>query len=247
MLQEWMVKGKILQEVDILRSRVAQLEQDESKKRDKEPEVLGRTFSRFFTNAAEGMLLADVEKQQFIAGNAAICRMLECNPAEIASLGFADIYPRKDLANITGLFRMQTSGEPMFTTDAPVKKADGSIFLADIISFRLTLVGKTYLMSVFKETLPQEARSVLQQDTSPDSRAGGPLTATEIKVLRLIVSGISNKEIALLSHRSIRTIENHRSRLMKKLGVDNSVELVKRAVAIGLVELAPKQRDRKAT
>ena len=251
MLQEWMVKGKILQEVDILRSRVVQLEQVESKKKSKKknegPEVLARTFSRFFSNAAEGMLLADVEKQQFIAYNKAICRMLGYNPKEIANLGFADVYPRKDLAHIMERFRRQTNSESLLATDTPVKRADGSILLVDITSFTLTLADRTYLMSVFKETIPQKARSILQQNASTDSRTSRPLTATEIEVLQLIVSGMSNKEIAHWSHRSIRTIENHRSHLMNKLGVDNSVELIKRAVAVGLVELAPKQRDRKAT
>jgi len=247
MLQEWMVKGKILQEVDILRSRVVQLEQVESKKKDEGPEVLARTFSRFFSNAAEGMLLADVEKQQFIAYNKAICRMLGCNPKEIANLGFADVYPRNGLAHIMERFRRQTNSESLLAADAPVKRADGSILLVDIISFTLTLAGKTYLMSVLKETIPQKARSILQQDASTDSRTSRPLTAAEIKVLQLIVSGMSSKEIAQLFHRSVRTIENHRSHLMKKLGVDNSVELVKRSVALGLVELAPKQKNRKAT
>ena len=69
----------------------------------------------------------------------------------------------------------------------------------------------------------------MQQSASADSYAGKPLTQSEMRVLRLIVGGLSNKEIAQLLHRSIRTIENHRAHLMHKLGVNNSVELVKRA------------------
>ena len=45
------------------------------------------------------------------------------------------------------------------------------------------------------------------------------------------------KEIAKLLHRSIRTVENHRTHLMNKLGVDNSVALVKKALEMELVEL----------
>jgi len=247
MLQEWMVKGKILQEVGILRSRVAQLEQVESKKSDEEPEGPGGTFSRFFINAAEGMLLADIEKRRFIAGNKAICRMLGCDLEEIPSIGFADVYAHRDLAHITERLKRQISSESMLTADVPVKRADGSILLVDIVSFTLTLTGKPYVVSVFKETFPQEARSILQQNASTHSQTRRPLTPTEIEVLQLIVRGMSNKEIAQLSHRSRRTIENHRAHLMKKLGADNSVQLVKRAVAMGLAEMAPKQRDRKAT
>ncbi|MFH1884016.1 MAG: LuxR C-terminal-related transcriptional regulator, partial [Planctomycetota bacterium] len=55
-------------------------------------------------------------------------------------------------------------------------------------------------------------------------------------------TGKSNKEIAYLLHRSVRTIEVHRSHLMRKLDVDNVVDLVKRAAMMGLVELPAKQK-----
>jgi len=66
------------------------------------------------------------------------------------------------------------------------------------------------------------------------------LTATEINILKLIASGMSSKEIARLLHRSPRTIENHRAHLMKKLDVDNSIELIQRAIKMGLIDL-PKE------
>jgi two-component system secretion response regulator SsrB len=56
----------------------------------------------------------------------------------------------------------------------------------------------------------------------------------ETVVLRLIWQGKSNKEIAHILSRSVRTIEVHRSHIMHKLDVDNIVELVKRAAAMGL-------------
>jgi len=70
-----------------------------------------------------------------------------------------------------------------------------------------------------------------------DLAEGMHLTASEKKVLKLIVKGMSNKEIAQALHRSVRTIEGHRAHLMQKLGVDNSVELIRKAVEMGLAEL----------
>jgi two-component system response regulator FixJ len=61
------------------------------------------------------------------------------------------------------------------------------------------------------------------------------LTAVELKVLKLLVAGKSNKEIARLLNRSIRTIEDHRSHIMCKLGACNIVDLVKMATSTGLV------------
>ena len=63
---------------------------------------------------------------------------------------------------------------------------------------------------------------------------GEPLTKREAEILRLIVAGKTNKEIARIFCRAERTIEYHRNRLMRKLGVHNAAGLVKRAVAMSI-------------
>ena len=57
---------------------------------------------------------------------------------------------------------------------------------------------------------------------------------TDKIILRLILQDKTNKEIAKLLHRSIRTIEVHRSHIMRKLDVYSIVDLVKRAAAMDL-------------
>lgn len=59
------------------------------------------------------------------------------------------------------------------------------------------------------------------------------LTPAENEILKLIMQGKGNKEIAYLLKRSIRTIEDHRANIMRKLQVRNLVELVKKAVESG--------------
>ncbi|MHC4227070.1 MAG: LuxR C-terminal-related transcriptional regulator [Planctomycetota bacterium] len=81
----------------------------------------------------------------------------------------------------------------------------------------------------------------MQDSPSAGASVAAPLTSRETRVLELIVEGKTNQEIADLLHRSIRTIEVHRSRVMKKLGAENPIDLLKRAAAIGLVDLPAKQ------
>ncbi len=90
-----------------------------------------------------------------------------------------------------------------------------------------------------KKSFVQKVKSALQQSTITNSSLDKPLTESEMKVLKLILSGKSNTEIAYLLHRSVRTIEVHRNHLMHKLDVDNVVDLVKRASTMGLIELPP--------
>lgn len=76
-----------------------------------------------------------------------------------------------------------------------------------------------------------------RQSALANPRVAKLFTRTEMKVLCFILDGKSNKEIAYLLHRSVRTVEVHRSHIMRKFDVDNLVDLVKRAAAMGLVDL----------
>lgn len=59
------------------------------------------------------------------------------------------------------------------------------------------------------------------------------LTAREEEVLRLLVLGHSNKEIAALLAISVKTVETHRSSGMSRLGISNRAGLVRFALQEG--------------
>lgn len=63
------------------------------------------------------------------------------------------------------------------------------------------------------------------------------LTQTETQVLRLILAGMTNHDVARVFHRSRRTIEVHRRNVMRKLGVSSVAGLVKEAAINGFFEL----------
>jgi PAS domain S-box-containing protein len=67
-----------------------------------------------------------------------------------------------------------------------------------------------------------------------DVTASKILTKVEYEILQLIVEGKSNKQIALEMKRSIRTVEEHRANIMKKMKADNVVDLTKKALNWGM-------------
>lgn len=69
---------------------------------------------------------------------------------------------------------------------------------------------------------------------SNNSAVSVQLTKREMEILRLIISGKTNKQIARKLCRSERTVEYHRNRLMHKLRVKTAAGLVKRAITMGL-------------
>ena len=63
------------------------------------------------------------------------------------------------------------------------------------------------------------------------------LTERELEVLRLIVDGLTSREIADSLVISSNTVDRHRQNIMSKLGLHNRAELVRYAISKGLVEV----------
>lgn len=64
---------------------------------------------------------------------------------------------------------------------------------------------------------------------------GKRLTPRQLQIVKLIAIGKTNGEIARRLGLSIKTIDSHRSRIMRTLGTRNNVELARLAIKIGLV------------
>ncbi len=62
-----------------------------------------------------------------------------------------------------------------------------------------------------------------------------PLTPREIEIVRLIAEGKSSREIAAKLFLSFRTIQNHRTRIMRKLNLKKNIDLVKYAIRMGFI------------
>jgi DNA-binding NarL/FixJ family response regulator len=84
---------------------------------------------------------------------------------------------------------------------------------------------------------PQAAKVLAEQYRHPEGTADpyGTLTTREREVFHLVVEGRTTKEIAHALGISAKTADNHRTRLMEKLGVHNTAELVRYAAKKGLL------------
>lgn len=73
-----------------------------------------------------------------------------------------------------------------------------------------------------------------QMNTLVEQDEGAQLTRRERQVLTLIAQGRPRREIAELLRVSPRTIDAYRARLLQKLNLDSSVQLVKYAISAGM-------------
>jgi two-component system nitrate/nitrite response regulator NarL len=89
----------------------------------------------------------------------------------------------------------------------------------------------------FSQEMAQAALEQMLNRSADPSSANPPLTSREQEVLIGIARGLSNKEIASQLNIGTRTIETHRERLMRKLGINNVGGLTKYALANGLITM----------
>ena len=62
------------------------------------------------------------------------------------------------------------------------------------------------------------------------------LTKRELEILKLIADGVTNKKIAGQLSISVKTVETYRSRIMQKLDLHSTADLIKYAIRNGLLK-----------
>ena len=80
------------------------------------------------------------------------------------------------------------------------------------------------------------ARLIAAEAEAARQAVEDPLSDREREVLRLLALGFTNQEIAKQLYISVRTAETHRAHVMQKLRLQSRAELVRYAIARGLLE-----------
>ena len=99
------------------------------------------------------------------------------------------------------------------------------------LAIQAVLQGGTYLSpAVSKGVLSDYVQRLRGEDQDAD-----PLTPRQREVLQLIAEGHSSKEVARRLDLSVKTVETHRSQLMKQLDIHEVTGLVRYAMRLGLL------------
>jgi two-component system, NarL family, response regulator NreC len=92
--------------------------------------------------------------------------------------------------------------------------------------------GNTYLSPSITEVL-MNSNDTIMSNAKPLS----VLTKREIEILKYLADGKANRAIGKMLHISTRTVDTHRSNILKKLNVKTNAELVKIAISNGLIDI----------
>ena len=99
------------------------------------------------------------------------------------------------------------------------------------LAIRAVLRGETYLSPAVSRGVVSDYVQRLRGEEAP----GAQLTPRQREVLQLVAEGHSTKEIARRLDLSVKTVDTHRSQLMKLLDIHEVAGLVRYAMRVGLI------------
>jgi two-component system, NarL family, response regulator NreC len=86
---------------------------------------------------------------------------------------------------------------------------------------------------------PSITERVMNNDAAqrPSDSLINALTPRELEIMHFLADGKPNREIGKSLHISTRTVDTHRSNILKKLGLKTNAELVRLAISEGLITI----------
>jgi DNA-binding NarL/FixJ family response regulator len=120
------------------------------------------------------------------------------------------------------------------TANKAIQTGAGGYILKDdafedlIYAIRTVLNGGTFIS-------PSIAAQMLNNQDGINEEVSPRLTEREREVLRLIASGLSNKEIADKLYISFKTVQAHRMKIMEKLDLHKAADLTRYALKTGIL------------
>lgn len=111
-----------------------------------------------------------------------------------------------------------------------VVKSESGVELEEAVN--AVTSGKTFFSSRAQLSIFDKFKEDIRRKKELESMVR--LTNREVEIVRLLSEGHTSMQIASKLNISVRTVETHRSNLLKKIGVKNAVELVKKAEELRL-------------
>jgi len=173
------------------------------------------------SEGAEAIRLAEQLRPQVIVMDCALPGMSGLDAARRILQKFPD----------TAILMLSMHSEDTWVNQAMDAGARGYILKSAVDMELVTAIRRVVAGEVVLD--PQLSRAT----TLKGERNSG-LTVRELEVLKLIVAGKSNKEIATDLDLSANTVAVHRANIMDALGIHKTAELVVYAIRNGLVNIA---------
>ncbi len=106
-----------------------------------------------------------------------------------------------------------------------------------VVAIETVLKGNYFLDSALSNEVANRLLDATDVNIKIKDSAYGSLTPREQEVMRLLAEGVPRKAIAKKLFISQKTVENHTTKILNKLSLHNTFELVRYAAKLGLIDV----------
>ena len=110
-----------------------------------------KKFRTIFDKTTDGIVITDMETHKFSDANESMCKMIGYSLEELKTLGVADIHPKEEMPYILEQIEKQSKDASSPAVDLQVLRKNGNIFYASVLSTRMNLFGKNYMVAIFRD------------------------------------------------------------------------------------------------
>jgi PAS domain S-box-containing protein len=214
----------------------------ESEKELRESEEKYRTIVE---SVPEPILVTDAETGIILEANRSAEGLLGISGGQIVGMHFRQVFSREETESRGNIIQNHLEDEASIPENAVIFRKTGERIPVSIHSSHIGIQERRCVLIVFQEKDREPARTI-----GPGSPRGPvreqharheeleKLSRREKDVIRLVASGLTNRQIAGKLFISIKTVETHRARIMDKLGLHKAADIVRFAIYKGLLENA---------
>jgi DNA-binding NarL/FixJ family response regulator len=99
------------------------------------------------------------------------------------------------------------------------------------------LKGEYFMDSSVSHKVVEKLMEFPEKEVKMTDASYDTLTRREQEIMVLLAQGLSNKQIAEKLFISPKTVENHRSNILRKLNIHSTIELVRYAARLGIIDV----------
>jgi two-component system, cell cycle sensor histidine kinase and response regulator CckA len=127
-------------------------------------------FRAIFDNIHDGVILAD-DRMIFLMVNKTICAMLGYEEKKLIGMSVEHIHPPDKLGFVKDIFFSLLNREISVAPNIPVKRRNGSVFIADIHAALFTLGGSRFIAGFFRDVTERNRMLEALQESEAHYRA----------------------------------------------------------------------------
>ncbi|MGA2914547.1 MAG: PAS domain S-box protein [Sedimentisphaerales bacterium] len=191
-------------------------------------------YKTLFSTAVEGILVADVQKKQFLHCNPAICRMLGYTEEELIHLNVGDIHPKEALDHVLAEFEALVRGKKKFT-EVPCLCKDGTIFDASISASGIVIDGRECSLGFFTDITERKRAEEAVKESEEKYRTLVENASDQIFMVdeKYKIVSLNSAALMLLGRKAEEVIGKHISELFPKEIADKNLKNLKEIFKTG--------------